>query len=107
MALKIGNRVTVKPGVSNCIDEGSIAHSKTLAANAGKKPDSPEAMEGVSRERFVGKRGEVIQIGADGPCTCPSGCQDMVLVDSQIVNGKPVGPVEMREWFLESELELG
>lgn len=79
--MKIGNRVTVKPGVSPCTDAGSI---------------SIQTPNGVPRDRFIGKVGEIVAI--DG---------DKYLVDSQMVNGKPQGPVEMRELFLESELEVG
>lgn len=88
--MKVGNRVTVLPNVSNCKDAGSV------------QVNGPD---GIDRARFVGKRGEVVQMGKDGPCTCPN--EAMVLVDSQMVNGKQQGPVEMREWFLESELEVG
>lgn len=79
--MKLGNRVTVLPGVS--------------------------VHQGADRSRFVGMRGEVVQIGKDGPCTCPPGCEDMVLVDDQIVGGKPVGACNMREWFRLDELEIG
>ena len=92
---KIGQRVVVLPGVSNCRDAGSLQHSARLG-----KPE-----EGVSRTHFVGVKGEVVQIGADGPCICPDA--NMILVDDQIKQGKPQGSCTMREWYLESELEHG
>lgn len=91
MKFKIGQRVQVLPGVSHCKDAGSLQTVK----------------EGFSRDHFKGKKGEVVQIGKDGPVTCPPGYEECVLVDSQIVNGKPQGAVEMREWFSEDEVEPG
>lgn len=103
--IKLGHRVTVLPGVSNRKDPGSIQHS----------PD------GIPRTRLEGKRGEVVQIGTnildvkDGmgqpmnekPSPVPRGCEGMVLVDDQVVNGQRVGRSTMREWFLPEELEIG
>jgi len=82
MALKVGHRVTVLPGVSPRVDPGSINH---------KTP------KGVDRSHCVGKRGEVIEIDDDGNC----------LVDDQIKDGQPRGECTMREWFRPEELEVG
>lgn len=79
--MKVGNRVTVKPGVSPRTDPGSIG---------------VQTPNGVPRDHLVGKRGEVVEI-KDG----------LVLVDDQIKDGKPVGPCTMREWFKPEELEVG
>jgi hypothetical protein len=49
------------------------------------------------RKRHEGKRGEVEQIASDG----------RVLVDDQLHDGERRGPITMREWFVESELEVG
>ena len=95
MGLKVGQRVMVLSGVSNCKD----AESLRVSARTGKPG------EGADRSHFVGLRGEIVQIGKDGPCTCPN--EKMVLVDDHIVNGKPQGAFNMREWFLPEELELG
>ena len=117
-SLKLGNRVTVRRGVSPCRDGGSLQLSRRLAA-AGGRPDLAE--DGVPRGHFVGMRGEVVQIGKmhldvkDGlgrslgetPSDVPPGCEEMVLVDSQVVNGARQGRQEMREWFLPDELEVG
>jgi hypothetical protein len=112
MALKLGQRVTIKDSVSNCMD----AESKKTTRG-----------DGVPRYQFVGMKGEVVQIGQDflkvrvrigttsqlvedaqnGPATVPPGCENMVLVDSQVVNGIREGKAEMREWFKEEELEVG
>jgi hypothetical protein len=80
MALKLGNRVTVLP------DE--------------------------SRPHLAGKRGEVVQIGKTQKlfkdeefATCPD--ETMVLVDDQVVGGVRKGVQTMREWYAESELEVG
>ena len=117
-ALKLGHRVTVLPGVSNRKDPGSIQVSTEQARDLGK----PEmAGSGIPRLRFEGKRGEVIQIGQqvldvkDGlgnslnerPSPIPPGCNGMVLVDDQVVNGCRVGRLTMREWFYPDELEIG
>lgn len=105
MPIKLGHRVTVLPGVSNRKDPGSMQQS----------PD------GMPRKKLEGKRGEVIQIGnsvldvKDGmgislnekPSPIPPGCENMVLVDDQVVNGQRVGRVTLREWFLPEELEIG
>lgn len=56
--------------------------------------------------RFFGKRGEVVQIGEEGEATCPNPDRP-ILVDDQIVGGKPQGNCTMREWFTEDELEVG
>lgn len=93
--LKLGNRVTVLPGVSNCRDAESVRISQKL----GQKD------AGADRSHFVGCKGEIVQVGKDGPCTCPD--PKMVLVDSHIVNGKESGAFFMREWFLPEELEVG
>ena len=45
MKLKVGQRVTVLPGVSNCMDAGSTQFNK----------------DGAPREHFVGKKGEIVQ----------------------------------------------
>jgi hypothetical protein len=112
LALKLGQRVTVLPGVSPCRDAVSllITHG-----------------EGLPRDKFIGMKGEVVQIGSEylrvkvrvgttaalvddpqcGPSEVPAGCESMVLVDSQVVNGVREGKHEMREFFLESELEVG
>lgn len=104
MTLKIGQRVTVLPGVSPSTDEGTLQLSRRMGRGE----------EGSSRDHLVGKRGEIVQIGKDGPvlegearATCPPGYEDRVLVDSQVVNGKRQGMCEMREWFLPEELEVG
>jgi hypothetical protein len=112
MALKLGNRVTVKPNPSNCTDEGSVQWSRRM-----KGDDS-----GIPRTHFAGRVGEVVQIGAkerldikDGQgrslgealATCPPGCENSYLVDSQVVSGKRVGACDHREWYREEELELG
>lgn len=97
MTLKLGQRVTVLEGISHCKDEGSLQTTRRMG----------QGDSGIPRNHFVGKRGEIVQLGKDGPITCPPGCEKMVLVDSQIVNGKPQGACDMREWFLPSELEVG
>jgi len=105
MALKFGQRVTVKPGVSNCKNEGSLQLSRIKY-----RGDKECEEQGRDRSHFVGTKGEIVQVGADGPCTCPKGYESAFLVDSQVVNGKPHGNPEvldMREWFLESEIEPG
>jgi len=102
MPLKLGNRVTVLPGVSPCKDTGSLQECARQAARTGI-PDL--ATQGADRSHLVGKRGEVVQIGTDGPCTCPD--PSMVLIDDQVVNGVRVGQCTMREWLFEHEVELG
>lgn len=114
MALKLGQRVTVNPGVSNCKDAGSL---RVFGEH------------GAPRGEFVGRKGEIVQIGSDflkikmrvgpsaqivddpqcGAATVPLGCEGMVLVDSQVVNGIRQGDniCGMREWFSEAELEVG
>ncbi len=87
MSLEIGTRVKVLPGVSNCTDAGSLQ----LSTARGRPAD------GVSREHFVGMVGEVVATRPDG----------MVLVDNQIVQGKPVGASTMREWFKPEEVKPG
>ena len=74
--MKLGNRVTVLP----------------LPANHPLK-------------RCEGKRGEVVQMGSNGPI--PQSDESLVLVDDQIKEGVPVGCCTMREWFKEEELEVG
>ena len=55
-----------------------------------------------------GERGGVVQFGSDGPASCPLGCEDFVLVDSQYVNGKePQGELRLREWVDPIYLEIG
>ncbi len=93
--MKLGQRVTVLPGVSNCKDPGALQESARLG-----RPG-----QGADRSHFVGMKGEVVQIGADGPCTCPDPA--MVLVDNQVKEGQRQGACTMREWFLPSELEVG
>ena len=97
MALKIGQRVMVKPGVSHCKDEGSLQESRRKGAGE----------TGISRDHLVSMRGEIIQIGKDGSCTCPPGYEECYLVDSHTVNGKEQGAYTLRDWFREEELELG
>src|SRR5215469_12356281 len=115
MSLKLGHRVTVLSGVSNCRDAGSLYASAKQARDTGL-PDLAD--KGVSRKQFEGMRGEIVQIGylcldvKDGQghslgekaTEIPAGCEQMVLVDSQVVNGQRIGRQSMREWFLPEEL---
>lgn len=84
--MKVGNRVTVKPGVSPRTDAGSI---------------TPQTPSGIDRKHLVGFMGEVKEISPDG----------RVLVDDQDIHqpekGQLRGIMTMREWFQPEELEVG
>lgn len=80
--MKIGNRVTVLPGVSNCLKDASVSFQNPL---------------GRDRSHFVGCKGEVVAIGDNG----------MALVDDQLTNGERKGRQSMLEWFKVEELEVG
>lgn len=117
MTLKLGMRVTVKPGVSPCKDEGSLQRGRNA--------------EGIDRSHLVGRKGEVVQIGQEvlavkqcagqhgefripdhhcaSPATIPPGCENCVLVDSHVSNGvrQGDGQAGWREWLREDEVEPG
>lgn len=134
MTLKLGQRVTVKFGVSTCKDAESLKASAAAARSLGLPPDHPMATVGVGRDHLVGQRGEVVQIGTDvlkirkrvgtngelvdaneAAAIVPPGCEDHVLVDNGVRNGVREGPVPeadrpattIREWFREVDLEVG
>jgi hypothetical protein len=129
MPFKLGQRVKVLPGTSNCKDGGSLEKSVQAARNveASLGIPAPEiAKAGVSRKGFEGFTGEVVQIGPDQvhpvvldvrtgvKATHPSTCSDpaasppLLLVDNAVVSGTSCaaqGGQRMREWFTEAELE--